>query len=58
MAILDNYVFWFLLAIFRLSSGELKFLLYIVKDKGKAIYIRTLNSLDDNLQMANSGRNM
>jgi len=28
MAILDNYMFWSLLAIFRLSSRELKVLLY------------------------------
>jgi len=29
MTILDNYMFWPLLAIFRLSSTELKVLLYI-----------------------------
>jgi len=29
MTILDNYMFWPLLAIFRLSSRELKVLLYI-----------------------------
>jgi len=28
MAILDNYMFWPLLAIFRLSSREIKVLLY------------------------------
>ena len=28
MAVLDNYMFWPLLAIFRLSSGEIKVLLY------------------------------
>ena len=28
MAVLDNYMFWPLLAIFRLSSRELKVLLY------------------------------
>jgi len=30
MTILDNYMFWPLLAIFRLSSSELKVLLYIM----------------------------
>jgi len=29
MTILDIYMFWPLLAIFRLSSRELKFLLYV-----------------------------
>jgi len=32
MAILDNYMFWPLLAIFRLSSRELKVLLYTLSE--------------------------
>jgi len=44
------YMFRPLLAIFRLSSRELKVLLYT--------YSRTLSSLEENLKMASSGRNM
>jgi len=44
MAILDNYMFQPLLAIFRLSSRELK--------------VPKLSSLEDNLKMASKGRNM
>jgi len=43
LTILDNYMFRPLLAIFRLSLRELKFL---------------LSSLKDNLKMASRGRNM
>jgi len=44
MTVLNNYMFRSLLAIFRLSLTELKFLL--------------LSSLEDNLKMASNGRNM
>jgi len=37
-----------------LSSRELKVLLYIIY----IIYSRTVSSLEDNLKMASSGRNM
>jgi len=53
MTILDNYMFRPLLAIFRLSS---KVLLYIMCTH--IIYSRTLSSLEDNLKMASWGRNM
>ena len=56
MTILDNYMFRPLLAIFRLSSRELKVLLYIMCTH--IIYSRTLSSLKDNLKMASRGRNM
>ena len=44
MAILDNYMFWPLLAIFRLSSRELKVLLYTLSARTwcRYLYIRTL----------------
>jgi len=53
MAILDSYMFQPLLAIFRLSSRELKVLLYIY-----IMYSRTLSFLEDNLKMASRGQNM
>ena len=56
MTILDNYMFRLLLAIFRLSSRELKVLLYILCAHN--IYSRTLSSLEDNLKMASRSRNM
>jgi len=46
MTILDNYMFRPILAIFRLSSRELKVLLYILCAH---VMERTLNSLEDNL---------
>ena len=56
MTILDNYMFRPLLAIFRLSLRERKFLLYMYVYI--YIYGRTLSSLEDNLKMASRGRNM
>ena len=66
MAILDNYMFRPLLAIFRLSSRELK-VLHIhgartwcrdLTTCALNVYSRTLSSLEDNLNMARKGRNM
>ena len=57
MTILDNYTFRPLLAIVRLSSRELKVLLYIYKVQ-LYIYIYILSSLEDNLKMASRGRKM
>ena len=64
MTILDNYMFRPLLAIFRLSSRELKVLLYIIYIYiGLYIicityitYSRTLSSLEDNFKMGSTGR--
>ena len=41
MAILDNYMFRPLLAIFRLSSREIKVLLYIMCGRGTSVGIAT-----------------
>ena len=67
MAILDNYMFRPLLAIFRLSSRELKVLLYTLwayvmqrslHTGAHNVYSSTLTSLEDNLKIASKGRNM
>ena len=56
MAILDNYMFRPLLAIFRLSSRELKVLLYTLCAQN--VYSRTLTSIKDNLKMASKPKHV
>jgi len=60
MTILDNYMFQPLLAIFRLSSKELKAQFSDASQSLIRLFenLRTLSSLEDNLKMASKSRNM